>query len=252
VAMELAGAGMQLALADLDDKALEVTTADVRALGVNAIGVVTDVRDASDVQRLADRAYGELGPVRLLHNNAGVGLIEPIISTTTEDWRWVMDVNYFGIVNALGAFLPPMLATEGEKHIVNTGSMSGLHAVPTLAGYNASKYAVVGLTEAMREELADAQIGVSVVCPGVVGTRIQGRSRKLRAQQSRPPGPLPRSLEPGSWDVLRIVSPESVARAVVRGIRDNELYVMTDPQDHALVANRFERILASFARAVFD
>lgn len=251
VAVELAGAGMHVVLADIDAAKVEAASAAVRELGVNSIGVPVDVRDRADLVRLADAA-SEIGPVHVLHNNAGVGLIEPIVSTTAEDWRWVMDVNYFGIVNALEVFLPSLLALPGDKHIVNTGSMSGLHTAPTLAGYNASKYAVVGLTEAMHDELAPQGIGVSLVCPGLVGTGIQRRSRRLRSVQSRPVTELEQSHQSGTWDALRIVSPESVARAVLRGIMDNELYVMTDPDDRTVVEGRFRRIIESFDRAVFD
>jgi NAD(P)-dependent dehydrogenase (short-subunit alcohol dehydrogenase family) len=252
VALELARAGMHVVVADIDEAKAEAVADAVRAVGVTSLAVATDVRSRQSVDDLARRANDEVGPVRVLHNNAGVGLIETIASTTDEDWRWVMDVNYFGVVNGLQAFLPRMLATEGDKHIVNTGSMSGLHPAPQLAGYNASKYAVVGLTEAMREELAEFDIGVSLVCPGLVGTGIQGRSRKYRSTQSRPAAPMPTTHQGGVWNASRIVSPESVARAVLRGIHDNELYVMTDPEDRQLVAGRFERLLAAFDRAIFE
>ncbi|MGD9794807.1 MAG: SDR family NAD(P)-dependent oxidoreductase [Acidimicrobiia bacterium] len=251
VAHELAGAGMHVVLADIDAEKVDAAAAAVRQLGVQSIGVAVDVRSREDMVHLADAAAA-IGPVSVLHNNAGVGLIEPIVTTTAEDWRWVMDVNYFGIINALEVFLPRMLALPGEKHIVNTGSMSGLHTAPTLAGYNASKYAVVGLSEAMHAELGPQGIGVSLVCPGLVGTGIQGRSRRLRSAQSSPVIEVASSHQHGTWDALRIVSPESVARAVLRGIRDNELYVMTDPEDRVVVEGRFQRILDSFSRAVFD
>jgi NAD(P)-dependent dehydrogenase (short-subunit alcohol dehydrogenase family) len=249
VAHELARSGMHVALADVDEAAVLEAAEEISSHGGRTIGVPTDVRSLAGVEHLADRAEAELGPVRVLVNNAGVGLIEPIVSITDEDWHWVMDVNYFGVVNGLQAFLPRMLKTEGDKHIVNTASMEGLHATRTLAGYTASKFAVVGLTEAMREELDDYGIGVSLLCPALVATRIQGHSRKLRSLQSRPAAPLPRTLQQGAWDAVRIATPESVAHLVLRGITENRLYLFTHPEDRRQVTDRFDRIIAAFHEA---
>jgi NAD(P)-dependent dehydrogenase (short-subunit alcohol dehydrogenase family) len=246
VALELGGAGMRVAVADLDGDAADSVANEVRALGVASVGVQTDVRSLDAVVGLADQVEAELGPVRLLVNNAGVGLIEPIVSITDEDWHWVMDVNFYGVINGVQAFLPRMLAAGGEGHIVNTASMSGLSTTRDLGGYNASKYAVVGLTEAMRDELADHGIGVSLLCPGVVGTGIMGRSRKLRSLQSRPPGPLGRTPEQGEWSEVRIVSPEATAKLVLHGIQSNAFYLFTHPESRQDVEGRFGRILAGF------
>ena len=246
VALELARAGMRVGVADLDGAAADSVADEVRALGVASVGVQTDVRSLDAVNRLADQVEAELGPVRLLANNAGVGLIEPIVSITDEDWHWVMDVNFYGVVNGVQAFLPRMVTRSGERHIVNTASMSGLSTSRDLGGYNASKYTVVGLTEAMRDELGDHGIGVSLLCPGVVGTGIMGRSRKLRSLQSRPPGPLGRSPEKGEWSEVRVVSPEATAKLVLHGIRTNTLYLFTHPEARKDVEGRFGRIMAGY------
>ncbi len=248
VATELAREGMHVALADIEEDDLAVAVDELHALGVPAIGVPTDVRRLEEVTAFAERVDRELGPVRLLVNNAGLGLIEPIVSTTDEDWHWIMDVNYFGVLHGVQAFLPGMLQLEGERHIMNVGSMAGMVTTRDLAGYNASKFAVVALTEAMREELADQGIGVSLLCPGVVGTRIMGRSRKFRSRQSRPAAPLGRAPERGDWEAVRVVPPDAVARLVLRGIRGNDLYLFTHPEERDRVASRFDRILAAFER----
>jgi NAD(P)-dependent dehydrogenase (short-subunit alcohol dehydrogenase family) len=240
---------MHVAVTDIDEVALAAVADEISALGVRALAVPTDVRDRKAMGALADRVHHELGPVRVLHNNAGVGLIEPLRSTTDEDWRWIMDVNYFGVVNGIQAFLPRMLETTGERHIVNTASVAGMHTSALLAGYNASKFAVVGLTEVMRTELAPEGIGVSMLCPGVVGTRIVGRSRKLRALQSRPPEPVIRTAQVGDWTELRVVPAEDVARVVVRGIRNNEFYLFADPEPKQLLLDRFNEILAAVDQA---
>ena len=117
VALELGRAGMCVAVADLDGAAADSVADEVRLLGVASVGVETDVRWLDAVVRLADQVEAELGPARLLVNNAGVGLIEPIASITNEDWRWVMDVNFYGVVNGVQAFLPLMLAGGAEAHV---------------------------------------------------------------------------------------------------------------------------------------
>jgi NAD(P)-dependent dehydrogenase (short-subunit alcohol dehydrogenase family) len=246
VCLELARAEMRVAALDLDATALEGLVAELQGQGAEAVGLTVDVRDLAAMRGAAERVEEAFGPVRLLVNNAGVGLIEPIVSITDEDWHWVMDINYFGVVNGLQAFLPGMLALDGERHVVNTASMSGLSTSRDLGGYNASKFAVVGLTEALRVELADHGIGVSMLCPGVVGTGIMGRSRRLRSQQSRPSRTLSRDREHGDWDQVRIVAPDEVAQRVMRGIANDELYLFTDPEDRYAVVARFERMLEAF------
>ncbi len=248
LARELGAAGMAVAVADLDGDAAKRVAHELVASGGRAIGAATDVRHLDQVHLLAARATAELGPVRLLVNNAGVGLIEPLVTITETDYRWVMDVNYFGVVNGLLAFLPDMIALDGERHIVNTASMSGFSTSIDLAGYNASKFAVVGLTEALAEEVRVHGIGVSMLCPGVVGTGIMGRSRKLRSQQIKPATSLPRSAEKGDWSDVRVVDSADVARLVVDGIRNDRLYLFTHTESRATLAARFDRILADFDR----
>jgi NAD(P)-dependent dehydrogenase (short-subunit alcohol dehydrogenase family) len=248
LARELGAAGMAVAVSDLDGDAAERVAHELQTVGVRATAVPTDVRRLDDVRLLAERASAELGSVRLLVNNAGVGLIEPLATITEEDYRWVMDVNYFGVVNGLLAFLPDLIELDGERHIVNTASMSGFSTSIGLAGYNASKFAVVGLTEALAEEVRVHGIGVSMLCPGVVGTGIMGRSRKLRSQQSRPAAPLPRSAEQGDWSQVRVVDAVDAARLVVHAIRNDELYVFTHAESRATLVTRFDRILAAFDR----
>ena len=246
LAQELGAAGMAVAVADLDGDAAERVASELSDSGVRAIAVPTDVRRLDDVRILAERARAELGPVRLLVNNAGVGLIEPIATITETDFRWVMDVNYFGVVNGLLAFLPELIALDGERHIVNTASTSGFSTSIDLAGYNASKFAVVGLTEALEEEVRVHGIGVSMLCPGVVGTGIMGRSRKLRSTQSKPATPPPRTPKKGDWSAVRVVDSTTVARLVVEGIRNDRLYLFTHAESRATLETRFERILAAF------
>src|SRR5439155_26239599 len=154
---------------------------EVRGLGVKALAVRTDVSDRDAVLALAERTVAELGVPHLLCNNAGVVAFRPIAETSAADWQWVMGVNFFGVVHGLQAFLPRMIAGGDEAHVVNTSSVGGLVPSPgrNVGAYTASKYAVVGLTEALRHELEPSGIGVTLLCPGLVATRLleAGRNR---------------------------------------------------------------------------
>ena len=133
------------------------------------------------MKSLADRAYQEFGAVHLLCNNAGICVFRPLPEMSDADWQWTLSVNLQGVVNGLQAFLPRMLAGGDEGHIVNTVSIAGLYATPgrSVGAYGATKFAVVGLSENLRLDLADSRIGVSVLCPGGVRTQIvfAGRNR---------------------------------------------------------------------------
>ena len=153
---------------------------DVRAAGRRALAVQVDVSSADSVEALAERCYRELGGCHLLCNNAGVFVVGAIQSRTAKDWEWVLGVNLWGVVHGLLAFLPRMLAQPGEKHIVNTASTAGLIPTPGVGVYATAKYAVVGLSEHLRMDLAKHAIGVSVLCPGGVLTQI------LRSERNRP------------------------------------------------------------------
>src|SRR5206468_10746175 len=135
------------------------------AKGVRSIAVGVDVADRASVDALAETAFAEFGAVHVLHNNARVGIFLRLDETTDADWKWILAINLVGVVNGIQAFLPRMKQVDGEKHIVNTASMSGLIAAPLLGAYTATKYAVVGISETLRRQLADEGIGVSVLCP---------------------------------------------------------------------------------------
>ena len=128
----------------------------------------TDVAVRESVERLAERTYRELGAAHLLCNNAGVAVFGPLHEQRDTDWRWVLSVNLEGVVNGLQAFLPRMKAQAGPKHVVNTASVAGIAALPGLAIYTATKYAVVGISETLRLEGPAYELGCSVLCPGAV------------------------------------------------------------------------------------
>lgn len=176
--------GANVVIADVEDAALEAATAELTAAGVAVLPVRTDVRHEAEIRALADATMERFGAVHVVCNNAGVVTSGPIADTTLDQWQWVVDVNLWGVVHGCRTFLP-LLAAHGEPaHVVNTASMAGLDSGPYMASYFATKFAVVALTESLWHEqhLAGSAIGVSVLCPGFVRTRI------AQAERNRPDG----------------------------------------------------------------
>lgn len=175
LAMEAARRGMAVALADLAGDHLEAARQSVAALGVAAIAVPTDVRNLAAVEALRDRTETELGAPWLIANNAGITRIALAWDHSAADWRRMFDINVFGVVNGLLAFLPGLRA-RGSGHVLNTASAAGLLTIPAAAAYVASKHAVVGLSETLYRELEASQsgVGASVLCPALVRTNIMG------------------------------------------------------------------------------
>lgn len=171
IARLLGQRGAFVHVADLDSSSAEAVAKEVRAAGGQAISHALDVADSDAVTRLADGIF-ENGCVDLLFNNAGIGHAGAVVDTTLQDWRRLIDVNLMGVVNGLYAFLPRMLAQDRPGHIVNTASMAGLVPNPGMAPYSATKAAVVGLSEALEGELSGTNVGVSVLCPGIINTAI--------------------------------------------------------------------------------
>src|SRR5438874_953842 len=171
----------KVVVADIDERALAAVVESIRTRGGEALGVPTDVTNLTSVQALAATAFRTFGRVNVLCNNAGVALWGGLEAATHRDWQWVLGVNLWGVIHGLEAFLPRMLAQKEPAHIVNTASMAGLVATRGLGIYNTSKYAVVGLSETLAKDLAPHGIGVSVLCPMGVATRI-GASDRNRPQ----------------------------------------------------------------------
>ncbi len=173
IAITLARAGTHIVLADRREDRIGEIADGIRAqFGVRVIGVVADVADAASVDALADTAYAEFGAVHLLFNNVGTSSIGPSWETSLEDWHRVIQTNLFGCIHGIRAFVPRMIAGGEPGHVTNTSSMAGLVPVGLKAPYTASKFGIVGLSQALEEELRSLQvpIGVSVVCPGPVST----------------------------------------------------------------------------------
>jgi NAD(P)-dependent dehydrogenase (short-subunit alcohol dehydrogenase family) len=237
----LAGEGARVVIADLDEAAMEMVARDVRGQGAQALTVRTDVTDLGQVQALAERAFKELGGVHVLCNNAGVAAWGGLERATHRDWQWVLGVNLWGVIHGIEAFVPRMIAAGGPGHIVNTASMAGLIASQGLGVYNTSKYAVVGLSETLVKDLKPYRIGVSVLCPMGVETRIRDSERSRPAALRNEGG----AAAPAVELIGRSLAPEVVAAMVLDAVRRGELYVITHDEGLEPLRRRFERMQQS-------
>jgi NAD(P)-dependent dehydrogenase (short-subunit alcohol dehydrogenase family) len=241
LALALAEAGMNVVVSDIEPDAAAAVVKEVEGHGRQALAVQTDVSSFADVERLADLTYQEFGSADVLCNNAGVFLMGPITDMIVEDWRWVFDVNLMGVVHGIHAFVPRM-TRQGGGHILNTSSVAALGGGGI---YGASKSALLALSETLHEELGPAGIGVSVLCPGNISSRILG------AQRNRPTSYGRKAAEPFGTDITDFgLDPLLVGRRARVAIEAGELYVFAFPtgwEDHVAprARERYNAILAA-------
>jgi NAD(P)-dependent dehydrogenase (short-subunit alcohol dehydrogenase family) len=247
--------GMHVVLADIDDVALQTTTAELRDGGGDVIAVPTDVSIGTDVEHLAEVAVSAFGAVHLVCSNAGVGLRGLTWERTQQDWEWLLGVNLWGAIHGVRVFVPLMLAQGDEGHVVNTASIAGLIPAPFSALYNTSKYAVVALSESLALDLEQvgARVNVSVLCPGFVQSGIvdAGRARPARlANAAEPPiHPDDADLEARTRaGVAAGMPPAGVAAMVFAAIRAQRFWVLPHPAYDERIRTRTENLLAE-ARA---
>jgi NAD(P)-dependent dehydrogenase (short-subunit alcohol dehydrogenase family) len=239
-----AAAGMNVVIADLRrdhiDKALEALA------GKPVHALELDVTDRDGFARAADEAERVFGSVHVLCNNAGMGILGPVTAARYDDWDWGLGVLLGGTVNGVQTFLPRMLAHGEGGHIVNTSSMAGVLPIPGAAIYITAKAAVIGLSEALRSELAEHGIGVSAFCPGPVQTNIREGGR-LRPERYGDSGytEVERDLEERPNSPLWM-DPVECGERVLEGIRQDDLYIFTHREFREGADERFRAMLASF------
>jgi len=243
LALALAREGVNLALLDIDASALPALRDEVAALGVEAHAFVLDVSDRAAVRATAAEVARACGDVDILCNNAGVGYRGTSLDETPDEiLDWLFGVNVFGIFNVNKAFVPLIKRHGRGGHTVITGSISGLHLMAGRRNglYTATKMAVVGLAESLRETLEPDGIGVSVLCPGNVATNapLAGRSRPARFG-----GPFERE---GSTQPRVGMDPADIGRIVIRAIHDNDFYVFPHPSDRVYFGRRVQAMLDGF------
>jgi len=260
IAERLAREKMRLVLGDVEQSALDGTVSALRAGGAEAIGVVTDVTRFESVQALEQAAVAKFGRVHVLCNNAGVGAHEdvPMWDLPLSDWRWTLDVNVWGVIHGVKAFVPGMLAHGEEGHVVNTSSGNGgLIVIPTTPIYATSKAAVSTLTEALHYQLAGlgAKIRASVLYPGphIVASSIftASRNRLPRYERETPQVMPPMTLDAilqmaeAAGTRLRTTEPAEVAEHLVAGLREDRYFILPPSEDgDRRVRERTDAILA--------
>lgn len=235
LARRFADESMRVVVADVEQPALDAAVAELRDRGATVIGVHADVSSSADVERLARTTIETFGAVHLVCNNAGVDSGAPFDEIPLQTWQWVLGVNFWGVCHGCRTFLP-LLRRHGDGHIVNTASLAALSGfVPTGTPYVASKYAVLGLSESLFHELArtDPGIGVSVLCPGFVATRMPFAERNRPADvpalddhpQRRP------VLDLAVAGVAQGLDPAVVADQVVDAVQQRRFFVLPHAEE---------------------
>jgi NAD(P)-dependent dehydrogenase (short-subunit alcohol dehydrogenase family) len=244
-----AAEGMKVVMADVEADALAEASESVRRTAPAVLATRVDVSRHEDVERLARETYDAFGAAHVLCNNAGVAVIGAVHEHTLDDWQWVINVNLWGVIHGVRAFLPRMLAGGDEAHIVNTASMAGLTTAQFMSVYDVTKHGVVALSESMFKEFAvtGAPIGVSVLCPGLVNTKIM-RSSRNRPQElgdEGKAGAMAQAFGDGLTNRLGGGYPPSVvADQVVDGIRENRFYIVpAQPEIKGNIAIRANDLL---------
>ncbi len=214
--VELAKSGCHLAISDIDDAGLLNTKRLIEEHDVPCTTHIVDVADKAALARFATSVENEYGRANILINNAGVTVVDPAENINYDDFEWLMNINFWGVVYGCKAFLP-MLKREDEAHIVNISSLFGLMGLPLQSAYNASKFAVRGFSEALKMELSATSVGVSCVHPGGVRTEIAANAK---FGSKAPPGSREKLIK--TFDRKARTTPEAAARKIVRGVRRNK------------------------------
>ena len=256
LALGFAGEGANVVLADIEEAPLRAAEAEVAERGVEALGVITDVTDADSVGALAQATIDRFGAVHMVCNNAGVGGGGLIRNQQLVDWKWVVDVCLWGVIHGVHHFLPHLIEAE-ESHIMSTASVAGLMSVPGLGPYNAAKYGVVAIMETLHLEMQrdrNADVGVSVLCPGVVRTNIataqRNRPEELRRERRpRPEGEAPSETADArrrnaniAAALERGMDPSEVAAKVIEAMYERRFWVLSHPELLADVNHRNQQL----------
>ena len=251
MAERFAAEQMKVVLADVEVDALRHAEKELQDTGAEVLAVPTDVSDGDAVDALARATVDAFGAAHIVCNNAGVGGGGPMQHLSTADWQWVLGVNLWGVIHGIRAFLP-ILLEQDEAHVVNTASMAGMTAGPFMGPYNASKFAVVAISETLFKEMAaqGGKVGVSVLCPGWVNTNIgdSERNRPADLRTTETWNATAESAAPGMRDMLRQMlatgmPPAEVADRVFDAVRRRRFYILTHPEMKPAIESRMQAIL---------
>ena len=249
-AQEFTRRGARVVLADIDQAALDAAVDGLRASGAEAHGVICDVTKLDAVQHLADEAFRLLGEVNLVFNNAGIAYAGAISDITHGDWRWVIDVDLWGPIHGVEAFLPRMIEQGGDRHIMFTSSFAGMVGNAGLGPYCVAKFGVVALAESLSRELKGEGIGVSVLCPMILDTPIMTNSERTRGDDYGARSELKDETVQGLTGVVTPtdvdVQVDDVARLTADAVVANRLYILPHQASRESIRRRFERIDRTF------
>jgi NAD(P)-dependent dehydrogenase (short-subunit alcohol dehydrogenase family) len=246
--------GMNVMMADVEEEALRAAVHGLSNYGNRVANVRCDVSIAEELQAAAARTFETFGNVHILCNNAGVSPAGHVEEITLPDWDWAIGVNLYGMIHGVRAFLPHMKRHGEPGHIINTSSMSGLTPKALAGPYGATKFAIVGLSHVLHDELADTKIGVSVLCPGWTRTNMpdNGRNRPARFGGAFDYRTDPVLAERNKRYVEGSrcgLDPLDLAALVVRAIEENEFYIVTQPNRRGDVQVRYDEIMQAFDAA---
>jgi NAD(P)-dependent dehydrogenase (short-subunit alcohol dehydrogenase family) len=245
-AQEFTRRGARVVLADVDQTALDAAVGQLRADGAEAHGVICDVTKRDAVGNLADESFRLLGEVNLVFNNAGIAYAAPIADVTHGDWRWVIDVDLWGPIHGVEAFLPRLVEQGGDRHILFTSSFAGMVGNAGLGPYCVAKFGVVALAESLSRELKGQGIGVSVLCPMILDTPIMTNSERTRSGDY---GARTNQTEEAVQGLAGVITPtdedvkvDDVARLTADAVVANRLYILPHRASRDSIRRRFERI----------
>jgi NAD(P)-dependent dehydrogenase (short-subunit alcohol dehydrogenase family) len=244
IAKAFADSGMKVAIADIDTERIAIAERDLSEVTSDFISLQVDVTQIASIEAAAAKTESAFGPVHVLCNNAGIGGGGRVLDTPEDRWRRVHEVNFWGPLNGIRVFLPRMLKQGQEGHIVNTSSFSGIHGHHSQSAYGTSKFALVGLSEFLRNDLADENISVSVLCPHVVDTPIFYPDLALDDLDA-----IEARKKTMPWLEQLAVSPLTVGTQVIRGILTDELYIFCDGTDsREMLETRYKAMFSAMNR----
>jgi NAD(P)-dependent dehydrogenase (short-subunit alcohol dehydrogenase family) len=224
-ALAFARRGADLVICDLDEAGLGAAAERIEGLGRNVFTRRVDVASAHEMRAFAADVHQRVEAVDVLMNNAGVAIGGPFLSTSLEDWNWILGINTLGVVHGCHFFIPRMIERAKGGHVINLSSAAGYSASSALAAYNATKFSVLGLSEALWEELKPHSIGVTAVCPGIIDTPIT-RNARLVGEMDKPE----MREEMVSGYQRRGYTPERVARNILKAVEKNRLVAPISPE----------------------
>jgi len=249
-----AEAGCKVAIADIRQDHLDEAMDVLRSAEADVLPLKLDITDRDAYSRAADEVEASLGPVQLLFNTAGVSIFGPLQNATAEDWEWQLDVNLWGVINGVQTFLPRMLDRGDDCHIINTASMSAFVALPGTGIYCTTKMALKGLSECLHMDLKETNVRVSMLCPGAVNSNIHEAvlTRPKHLEKTGYYGADPEVFERLKKIIEIGMEPEVLAKYVLKGVEDEELYILPYPEFRDTLEDLHAQVMDSLARPEDD